>query len=222
MALLTQYFSKVKPLRKLWNINNIKNLSVILSTSVVTDTGKYMRPATGLGQVKALALVSNSLNVAYKNFEINNIQLSEMTNGEMLKGNVISLGGPNTNKITKILLKKINERIEIVNQVGNDFQWCHGEKLLFSPYVQDKKVLVDYGLIVATSNPLESNNRVFIFSGGHTYGTAAAAQYFTEKVYRDIVHWSKHWNQYFAVIRCDVIDDCHMNVKLVKEYKIMY
>ena len=39
------------PVRKLWGIYDSDNIVIVVATSVSTDTGKYIRRSTGIGQV---------------------------------------------------------------------------------------------------------------------------------------------------------------------------
>jgi hypothetical protein len=60
----------------------------------------YHRPATGIGQVRALTLATRSLNQAYsKKFDVRNILLSDENLQERIENDILILGGPKNNRV---------------------------------------------------------------------------------------------------------------------------
>src|ERR1700758_1524059 len=65
------------PGRKLWQLKDPTHLVVCAANSTTTNTGVYQRPATGVGQLRALVLATRSLNRTYRSqIDIQNILLS--------------------------------------------------------------------------------------------------------------------------------------------------
>ena len=64
------------PVRKLWGIYDSDNIVIVVATSVSTDTGKYIRRSTGIGQVWALGASVESLSKVY-DIKLDNILFSE-------------------------------------------------------------------------------------------------------------------------------------------------
>ncbi len=57
--------------------------------------------------------------------------------------------------------------------------------LEYEGHAINRNVVMDYGLIVRASNPFTSRDRTAIlFAGSHTYGTIAAAKFFTEDLHK--------------------------------------
>jgi hypothetical protein len=62
-----------------------------------------------------------------------------------------------------------------------DGQWIDDGVLEYEGHAVNRKVTQDYGLLIRMQSPFTSRSRtVILFSGSHTYGTVAAAKYFTE------------------------------------------
>lgn len=213
------FFLKVLPTKRLWRLNNYKNLVISAATTNRTNTGQYYRPNTGLGELRALALLVTSLNKAYKNIEVKNIHLSEDQIHDRIENDFIIMGGPKNNKLSKLFLDKI-QNLTIVNQVDDTIFWRAGnENIDFVPVVKEKNVIRDYGLIIRMKNPFsDSDKTICLFSGGHTYGVIAASKYFTENYFKRAKKWKKIGPNLVAVVCCDVLDGYPIHIRLEKEY----
>jgi len=110
----SRIFIFIQPTKKLWNLQNNKNLIICVAASAQIDTGKYLRPTTGIGQVRAIGYIIESLSAAY-DVKIENILLSTDQVQKQIEKDLIVLGGPKNNEITKLFLEKI-KTYEIVQQ----------------------------------------------------------------------------------------------------------
>jgi hypothetical protein len=61
LAYIVFYFQVRHPRRRLWHLHDPGDLVICAANSTTTDTGVYQRPATGIGQVRAIALAIESL-----------------------------------------------------------------------------------------------------------------------------------------------------------------
>ncbi len=226
LVLLQKFILTILPTRKLWSIKDIDNLSIIAATSTQIDTGQYIRKATGVGQLRGLAILINSLNLAYKNMNINDILLSTDHVGQRLEEDLILLGGPKNNHLTRKVMDKLLESHKVINQEKDVISWYvkdNGEDAptpqTYQSETENKKVTVDYGVIISVENPYSSNHhRLCIFSGGHTHGTIAAATYFTKSI-KKYFFQKKLAKNFIMVVKCDVINDEPCNIRLVQRWE---
>jgi len=222
-------FFTIIPNRRLWNIKNIQNVSVVASASMEEDTGQYIRKATGVGQLRALAAVINSLNLAYKNMNINDILLSSEHLGTRIEEDLILLGGPKNNKVTRKCMDRLLEIRKVIDQERDIITWypqtenkIPSEPKMYQAITKDKKVIQDYGVIIRVQNPFSiTGSQLCIFSGGHTHGTIAAAQYFTQSLKKNIFRKNIPPN-YICLVKCDIIDDEPCNIQLVNQWGAKY
>lgn len=70
-------------------------------------------------------------------------------------------------------------------------------------------------------NPFDSSKQTFIslFSGSHTYGTIASAQYFTEHFIKKTKRLKRIKENLFILVECDVIDGFPVDLKLKEFYE---
>ena len=135
-----------------------------------------------------------------------------------IEKDLILLGGSKNNKITRRLINKFRTS-SIVDQTATAIYWMQSQdQKKFTPKIRDKDVISDYGLIVRMKNPFTSyNSTICLFSGEHTYGTIAAAKYFTENLYKE-ARWKDVGRNIVAIVSCDVVDGHPVNLRLEKKY----
>lgn len=186
--------------RKLWRIKDYESVLIVTSLSVKTDTGTYSRPATGLGQVRALATIAPSLTRAGSDAAWQNLLVPSQCDGSDLEHDLILLGGPKNNAITEKYLELLNQKV-LPTQVESEIILPDGNR--HEGRVVDGEVVEDFGLILSTPNPYSVDSRAILFSGSHTFGTAAAAYWWTRKVKPNVFH-----NHIYAeIIRCRVLNN---------------
>jgi hypothetical protein len=224
------YFIQVRlPRRKLWRLSKPSDLVVCAATSTVTDTGEYHRPATGIGQVRALAVAVNSLSKAYsRQLDLDNILFSIEPLQERIEHDLLLLGGPKNNEATAHFLnamKDVQPALQFANpdrivwrEKTNKGRWVNNGAVEFTAKVARKQVVIDYGLIMRVQNPFTTtrDTSVILLSGGHTYGLVAAAKFFAENMKK----MAKHVKQrnLVAVVSTHVIDGHPARIKLEKIY----
>ena len=209
----------IMPTRRLWRLSKPTDLIVCAATSAIVDTGEYPRPATGIGQLRALVLVAISLRRAYSAFNLRHVLLSNEPLQTRIENDLILLGGPETNAVTLRFMKELKDR-KIVWQENHVQYWlAESADATLTPIVESRQVKVDFGLIVRMRNPFSRENRtVTIFSGTHTYGTSAAARYFTENLYHRIRFrpWDRFRGSFATIVRCEVVDGYPTHLSVVK------
>jgi hypothetical protein len=222
------YFVSVRlPRRRLWRLADPANLTVCASNSTNTNTGVYSRPSTGIGQVRALALAINSLYAAYrKKLDVRHILLSTDHVQDRMENDLLLLGGPKTNRVAAELFKAIQYEqpaLQVKNTIywrtrQRDGQWIDDGVLEYEGHAVNRKVTQDYGLLIRMQSPFTSRSRtVILFSGSHTYGTVAAAKYFTES--KDIRRLLRRKQQNLvALISTQVIDGYPTKLRLEQYY----
>jgi hypothetical protein len=102
---LTTLGSKVSaalPNKNLWRIKDPTTMTICVAESTASETGKYVRPATGIGQVAALAVIAPSIARAYGKIHDGNIKLAARGRPIDRSTDLISLGGGKNNADTSL------------------------------------------------------------------------------------------------------------------------
>lgn len=187
------------PERQRWRFYDAPTASVCIAQSVTSKTGVYFRPSTGIGQVRALALIAPSLSHAYPKFDTQRLCFPAEFRTEMER-DVIVLGGPKHNDVSAEVLTRI-EKLTGVNLTA-DKLIIPGQAPIDLNSSQNSPSTFDYGVVARLRNPFSAKPHMLVLlAGGHTYGVVAAARYFAEsmkplsKPYR---------NDFVAVVRSDI------------------
>jgi hypothetical protein len=169
--------------RRLWRLSNPGDVTICVATSTATDTGRYTRLATGIGQVRALAEIHHSLKTAYGEAADPALYMSESMPAEALRKDVIFVGGAKNSAAAARFIEAVKD------QVGATFDAEDPNLIIVDgkPYPTetiDGAVTRDYALVIATDNPFCAGRRAFLFAGSHTYGTGAAGRLIREQLVR--------------------------------------
>jgi hypothetical protein len=194
------------PARRTWRFpDDAGQLTVVVASSADVDTGRYTRPTTGVGQVRAMSLLVPLLVRAYRNVDLQQVSLSAQTPGRDLESDLLVLGGPKSNEIAERTLTALAALRGLPLRVrGNVITW---EGTPYQGEVAEERVVKDYGYVVRADSPFAPGKRVVVVAGSHTFGTVAAARWLAERggerdVPADVA----------VLVEADVLSDGHVGV----------
>lgn len=165
--------------------------------SLSEDEVRYVRSATGIGQVRALAALAPSLRAAYRRLDLGVVRMA----GEGVAGDqqcdLISLGGAkNSQKATGAILRELSDRYVLASPSRDDWltwvaddgserryhaQGATTERYADGSLIREDEIRCDYGLVVKAPNPWNPRATVIVLAGASTHGTAAAASFFVSQ-----------------------------------------
>jgi hypothetical protein len=166
-----------RPARRAWRFKSGRDLVIVIATSGMVDTGTYQRAMTGLGQVRALSILTPSLRSAYRDVDLQRVRLSEELGEGQLDSDLLVIGGPKNSSVTKMLLDKLRPQLPFSVE-NTSIIW---DGITYDGQTVSGQVVHDYGYVVRTTHPLHPARRVVIIGGSHTYGTACAARWLIEE-----------------------------------------
>lgn len=167
----------VLPARRLWPFDDVRDVSIVLANSASTHTGEHIRPGTGVGQVRALGVITPSIMRAHRSLPSRAVQLEHENVWERIEhGDVVSIGGPKSNHVTRDILTQALAG----TGVGQDDARIVWDEDSYRGLISEGHVRHDYGLVLRCPNPFNRVRTAVVFSGSHTYGTTAAARWYVE------------------------------------------
>lgn len=210
----------------LWQLHDPSRVVIVVSNSSPTETGEYVRPATGIGQVRALAYSVPSLSRAYRDLELRNIYLSTDQLQERREDDLIVLGGPKNNSIARDLLDELRddqparqEGSELIWRKRRGGEWVDEGADTYRGEVRDQMVRTDFGLILRVANPFASGDRTAVLlSGSHTHGTMAAAKFFAENLLRELPGEVGGKNNLAVLVECHVSSGYPSAIRIKESY----
>ena len=185
--------------RNRWCLTAPKTLRIYLSEEITVAHGKDNIPTTAVGNAKALALIIRSLYRGWRSvggdqksgFKYVFVSQEWQSTVEAEGADLICLGGPTGNRVTRRALQELEERGEIGDSLGVAQRPAksgeEGSNIILNEEILDierdaaEQIIADYGLIIRTKNPWDENHRLVIISGISTYGTFGAARFMVEE-----------------------------------------
>ncbi|MFG3097539.1 hypothetical protein [Streptomyces sp. NPDC048202] len=188
------------PARRTWRYCSPNTLTVVVASSAHVHTGKYARPTTGIGQVRAMSLLVPSLSRAYRDVDLQQVRLSSTMPGKEIENDLLVLGGTKNNQIAEQLLDRIPNLP--FQSLGEVIDWG-GQH--YEGHTDGQTVTKDYGYVVRARNPFSAGRRIVILAGSHTFGTVAAARWLLENgARRDLP------TNVAVLVEADVFEDGHV------------
>jgi GrpB-like predicted nucleotidyltransferase (UPF0157 family) len=103
-------------------------------------------------------------------------ELVGLPSDKELENNLIVIGGPDVNELTRSLLERLPIKLIITrNAAGRNIvrDLVHGQD--YEPAVEESGKVRDYGILVRAPNPYDRSKYVLILAGAHGFGSRAAA-----------------------------------------------
>lgn len=194
--------------RRLWRLGRPIDLTICVATSTATQTGRYTRPATGIGQVRALAEIAHSLKTAYGEAADPALHMSQAMPPEALRKDIILIGGPKNNTASQRFIDAVHDQTG-VSFDSEDQNLIVIDGRAYPAEANDGEVQRDYALVIATDNPFCAGKRSLFFAGSHTYGTGAAGRLIREHLIKNFF-----WLPERFVLLAEVTVDQHLDLVL--------
>ncbi len=165
-----------------WRLKDPSSLRICVAKSTSIDTGVYTKPATGIGQAKALALITPSLIRGWRDIDLQQVWFADSITGSSIEGDLILLGGPKHNELTAEAFRLLGHRFGVYQEdsVISIGDGGSGDHQVVCGTVESRDVRTDYGLVLCARSPWSPEHRLVLISGCHTYGVVAAARYMVE------------------------------------------
>jgi hypothetical protein len=185
--------------RRIWSLRDPGTLAIFVaedSREFADKNGSsYVRPATGVGQARALATIAPSLRTAYRNVDLGKVAMAGEGIERDRRSDLISLGGAKNNFTTREIMNALSQRYDLpVPSPREGLLWVaeeHRRPLLYEAEggpateqagpLRDDTIRRDYGVIVKAPNPWNPKATVVVIYGASTHRTAAAADFFVSR-----------------------------------------
>lgn len=172
--------------------------------SIRTSDSSEPTGLIGLGDAIGLADIRTYFDtIGIREFPV---RLSEFAPGETLRGNLLLLGGPSPNAMTREVLDNVRTNIEGAPQPDGTFGLRDRQTgITYMPaFSEEGRIQRDVGVIISSPNPFDAQHRSIVIYGITGYGTWAAARFFAS----DELHAAVGDASSFEVaLVCDIVRD---------------
>jgi hypothetical protein len=165
------------PERRRWQLAEPDRLTICVAKKLPADAAASP-PYTGIGQTMALAVIAPSLARGYPRTPFPRLHFPDQVSDE-IENDLVLLGGPKTNDLSAEALRLIADRTGV--DLGPEALLIRGRDPI--PHLRTGDLDHDVGVVARIANPWSRRRRTLVvLAGAHTYGVAAAARFFVEKV----------------------------------------
>ena len=162
---------------------------VFVSGELQVVVGRFLEFASfeqsgflGVGDAMALA----ELRMHFESLGLRDFSVSyaDRLDGDSLKTNLILIGGPDVNTITKEAVVRIQSTLRFGNPEHHEIAiYDSVTDRIYAPLVRtdSNEIIKDYGVVLKTTNPFAPNKQVLIVAGSFGYGTWAGIRFITSR-----------------------------------------
>jgi hypothetical protein len=201
------------PASRIWRFNRGSPVYIIVSDDDVTDTKEFVVKVYGsdyLAAVEARALITETLRIP----DVEMVTSSEFGKGRLLHYNLVCVGGPVNNRITRLILERITIPVHFDGYtVVSDSSGSRYEATIDNA---TGKIIRDVGVAVLVKNPFEEKSSVVLLMGARTFGVAACSRALTTGSLRKMHTMLGVQFPKWAIIDVDVIDNFVARVEVLE------
>ena len=208
---LFELYTILIPFFKLWGFKNNETVYLINGLIELNSISLKDKFVLGPGDVNALVIISRTLEKRYKSIKIKNLYSKQLSSLDLINENIVSIGGPKRNSVTKRLMELIDCRYSFDDK-GNMIDNKTNKQ--YSPVKAESNdyYIEDYGIIAKIKLSPGTEKWVFVIAGCHTEGVMGAARYILsldregEKRVRELAKEFKE-DSFQIAIKVNVIKD---------------
>jgi hypothetical protein len=144
------------------------------------------------------------------------VEYDDDLHGDDLKSNLILIGGPAVNTITRQVLSRIGSKLrfgipthpEAIHDAAKNREYVPSRR------TDTNEIDVDYGMIIKAKNPFDPSKQVLVIAGSWGYGTWAGARFTSSKEFIEdpVVLDSKSFE---CLIETDVVLRTPQDIRVV-------
>jgi hypothetical protein len=209
------HFLKFRKVKQFWRPFFQKDVQMVLGRFLEYER---FEPSgfLGVGDANGLAELQTQL----KTLGLADIPVAyaDCIDGDHLKSNLILLGGPDGNLITRDASQKLQLTLRFGDHKKYEVSFVdtRGVGQIYAPYRnRDTNSLeIDYGLIIRTRNPFAPDMQMLIIAGGFGFGTWAAVRFILSKEFLDNAIVSRG-DPFECLIETDVTRGIPQDIRLM-------
>ncbi|QDW31068.1 hypothetical protein FFF93_015810 [Arthrobacter sp. KBS0702] len=166
-------WTKTRPAGQLWGVLREKRVELVLTTapeSSPRENSSLVFPSEAIAGGEVSSYLTNMLKVECRT------RLSGTFPSTSWNRNLIVIGGPVHNNVTRILLSRLDAGVEFD---GHAIVLADGRRFQAETTVDERGVtapIADFGLVIRLPNPFSSKQHVTLLIGSNTHGCLIAAR----------------------------------------------
>lgn len=143
------------------------------------------------------------------------VEWADLIPAQLLEKNLILLGGPDSNGVSKTFLERIQPTIQC--GFGSVTVQDMVTKNSYSPAVVrgNPQSRTDYGMIFRAANPMNPHSQILYIAGALGYGTWAGVRYVTSKDFLKHKEVKSVTKGFECLVETEIVRDVPLNIRLI-------
>lgn len=153
-----------------------------------------------------------------------NVVYPDRVTGDMLRSDLILLGGPDANSISREATQKINSTFQFGDPDSHVIALFDStSRRVFKPSrdVNKERIYTDYAIIFMCANPFAKDKRLLLIAGSFGYGTWAGARFIASQQFIERV-LAQGDMSVECLIETDVVQNSPQDIRVLDMRKLYY
>lgn len=170
-----------RPFKDVWGFGEFDDVSVVCSELDEAEVLQHPEPwefiyLSKYGDLDALFEAQTTIRELYPNAHVNigtGAEVWQRRDDDRWATNLVLVGGPDYNRVTRFFERYCPVKYRPADELNNISIEVGPAKRVLTPH-RDGDEIIDYGFILNRPNPHNSNRRLVMVGGCHTYGVYGA------------------------------------------------
>lgn len=202
-----------RPAARLWSIDRSRPVHIITAQDDSDFSNEFtvkVYPAEYLAAVEVRTLLYEMV----RHGNINLITSNEFQAGPSLAHNLVCIGGPIHNRVTKILLERLAIPVEFDGYAVVSTVTSKRYEALVDPV--SGRITRDVAVVVLEKNPFQEESLVALLMGARTFGCPAGSRMLTRGPLKRMESVLGKSSQRWAILDVDVVEDFVARVSVLE------
>jgi hypothetical protein len=202
-----------RPAFRLWSIDRSRPVHIITAQDDSDFSNEFtvkVYPAEYLAAVEVRTLLSDTVGHG----DVNLVTSNEFRMGPFLSHNLVCIGGPIHNRVSKVLLERLSIPVEFDGYTVVSKVTSKRYDAVVDPI--SGNITRDVGVVVLDKNPFQEESLVALLMGARTFGCPAGSRILTRGPLKRMETVLGQSGQRWAILDVDVVDDFVARVKILE------
>ncbi|NMM34426.1 MAG: hypothetical protein HHJ13_10605 [Phycicoccus sp.] len=207
---------ELTPGAHVWRLNGDLPTSIVTAEGLIIDVQEYKTQTVWPTEYVAATEISLFLADLFRIKIARFCTSSEFARDELLRGNLIVIGGPVRNAVYREVAARIHINYEFQ---GYDLVRLSDSRV-YQAEIVDQELKRDIGLVVLAQNPFNERARLVMVAGCRVFGTLAAARMLINPDVHRIHKAVQKQSQISFVVEADLIDGFAVRTSILDSHPV--
>jgi hypothetical protein len=202
-----------RPALRIWSIDKSLPVHIITAQDDSDFSSEFtvkVYPAEYLAAVEVRSLLSDTI----RHSDVNLLTSNEFRMGPFLHHNLVCIGGPVHNRVSRVLLERLTIPVTFDEYTVVSGVTSKRYSAVIDP--ASGKITRDVGVLVLDQNPFQESSLAALLMGARTFGCPASSRVLTSGLLKRMETILGQSGQRWAILDVDVVDEFVARVNVLE------